>query len=218
MARKKLEVTATPNQLESLYRALRAGTPITLALKYAKISIATYYYWVSIASVVKTVQNQTELEELEKLAKSGVSLQEVRDMASAATSQKRTGIDAFIEPTEESILAYKNSKRFRTFADQCFQIIQECDRVRSEVIITSLATVRESTKDRRTNPSGAMWLLERSMPEYFSKITDKKEAELDEKPMVESVKVEWIDSNTDEQLDRISKLEDEITKGLGGKA
>ena len=218
MARRKLEIKATEEQLDKLYKALTAGTPITLALRYCGIPVSTYYYWVALACIVKTARSQEELEEIEKLAKSGVSIQEIREISAAAVSQKKSGVDAFIEPSEESLLNYKNNRRFHKFADQCCEIIENCDRIRSEVVISSVATIRKSSQDKRTNPSGAMWLLERTFSEFFSKPSEKKEANLDEKPLVETVKVEWIDSDTDDQKERIERMEAQILDGMGGKA
>lgn len=218
MPRQKLEITATEEQLDLLYKALMAGTPINLSLQYSGISVSTYYYWVALACVVKTAKSQHELEEIEKLARSGVSIQEIKEIAEATKNQKKSGVDAFIEPTEESLLNYKNNRRFRKFADSCHEIISKCDRIRSEVVISSMATIRQSTKDRRNNPSGAMWILERTFSDYFSKPTEKKEAGIDEKPLVETVKVEWIDPQTDEQKKRIDNIETEILRGFGEKA
>ena len=68
MAKRKLEIKATQEQIDTLQDTLRAGAPLQLALQRAGISVATYYYWAAIASVVVTVKSQEEIEELEKLA------------------------------------------------------------------------------------------------------------------------------------------------------
>ena len=78
MARKKLELNTTPEQLNRLYQALGVGTPLTIACQMVGISIATYYYWVAIYSVVVYCKEQDELEEIEKLSKMGISVQEIK--------------------------------------------------------------------------------------------------------------------------------------------
>ena len=203
MPRKKLEITATEEQLNKLYTALNGGTPLTLALQFSGISAPTYYYWVAMDSIVQTVKNQEELEELERLAKSGVSIQEIRELASSVKPQKRTGIDAYIEPKQESILAYKNSRKFKKFADKCYEIIEKCTQLRSAAAMSNIIAIKKSTSDRHVNPSGAMWWLERNMPDLFSKVTEQKDADIGEKPITESIHVEFIDSDTVDQHERL---------------
>jgi len=221
MAKRKLEIKASEEQLQTLYNSLRAGAPLQLALQRAGISVATYYYWAAISSIVVAVKSQEEIEEMEELANSGVSIQIVRDMAQAATSRGKKSVGTYIEPSQESILQYKNNKKFRAFADQCREIISECDRIRADFATMQLIKIAKSTdKKNGVNPSGAMWWLERNMPDDFAKPSDKvKDQDVDPTIGVPSIEVEFIDPETSSTQQRLRDMEEEILKDLqGGKA
>lgn len=221
MANKKLEIKATDDQLTRMYESLRAGAPLQIALQRAAISMATYYYWVAIASIVTTVKSQEEIEEIEELAKSGVSISNVRDLAQAAAKGRKTGLGVFIEPTAESILQYKNNRRFKAFADQVYEIVSNCDSIRSDFATLQLSKIARSTdKKNNINPSGAMWWLERNLPDFFAKPSDKaKENETGEMPNVPAIEVEFIDPDTNDSRQRLIDMEDKILSELkGGKA
>lgn len=222
MARRKLEIKATQEQIDTLHSKLSAGAPLELALQSASISMATYCYWVAIASIVITVKDQEEIEEMEELAKSGVSISGVRDMAAALTKGKRTGVGAFVEPKEESVLLYKNSRRFKKFADQIYEIVRKCNQVRSDYATKQLEAIKVSTlKKNGINPSGAMWWLERNMPDFFAKPTDKaSEEQSTDLGAIPPIEVEFINPDTPTQRDRLHEMEEKIlneTK-IGGKA
>ena len=208
---------ATDEQLEQLYEALRGGTPLLLALQYAKISRATYYYWVAVSCVVQEVRTQEELEEMEEMTQSGVSISQIRDISDAAASQKRTGVGTYIEPSPESILQYKNSRKFRKFADQCYRVVTTCDSIRSEVAIKHLKVIQASTmKKNGVNASGSMWFLERNFSDFFSK-PNEIPAEMSDKVVVEPVKVEYVDPNTDETKARVADMENDILEKINGR-
>ena len=95
---KKLTLRATEEQIENLYKSLKVGTPITIALPFAGISSSTYYYWVAVYSVVLYCKEQDELEELESAAQTGISLQTCRDLAAMNSPEKKTSM------TKRSIL------------------------------------------------------------------------------------------------------------------
>ena len=114
----------------------------------------------------------------------------------------------FIEPSMDSILRYKNSKRFKEYADQVYEIINECNQIRAEVTLSHLATITKSTQDKRINASGSMWWLERTQPDFFAKPTDKVKEEENAPTPVERVQVEFIDSSTKENKDRIRHMEE----------
>lgn len=221
MAKRKLEIKANDEQLEVLYGSLKAGAPLQLALQRAKISMATFYYWVAISSIVVTVESQAEIEEIEELAKSRVSIQNVRDLAQAAVKGKKTGVGAYIEPSQESVLQYKNNKKFRKFADRCHEIISECDKARGDFATLQLLQIAKSTdKKKNINPSGAMWWLERNMPDFFAKPSDKaKDQDVDPTVGVPSIEVEFIDPETSATQQRLLDMEEQILKDMnGGKA
>lgn len=222
MPKRKLEIKASEQQLDTLYKTLQAGAPLQLALQRVGISMATYYYWVAISSIVTHVESQAEIEELEELAKSGVSISNIREIAASKLKGKKTGVGEYIEPSAESILQYKNNRKFRKFADQCHAIIAECDKARSDFATLQLLKIAKSTdKKNGVNPSGAMWWLERNMPDFFAKPSDKaKESETEAPLNVPSIEVEFIDPTTTASQQRLLDMEEQILKDLndGGKA
>ena len=219
MAKKKLEIKATDEQLDRMYQVLKAGTPLPLALQTVGISMATYYYWVAIASIVVTAKSQQEIEEMEEIARSGVSIQEVRDLAAAASTGRKTDIGTYIEPSGESLLQYKNSRKFKKFADACYEIVSKCNAARSEFASLQLLKIARSTdKKNGINPSGAMWWLERNLPDYFAKPSDKlRESENSEVAPISGVQVEFIDPGTIDTTQRLLDIEKEILDGYKKK-
>ena len=218
MARKKLELNTTPEQLNRLYQALGVGTPLTIACQMVGISIATYYYWVAIYSVVVYCKEQDELEEIEKLSKMGISVQEIKELSAAATQgHKKSAIGTFIEPKAESILAYKNSLSFRRFANEVYEIINKCNQIRSEVVVKHLNIINKSTESKnRIKASGSMWFLERTQADYFGRAQDKVIEEESTPGTIPSIQVEYVDPKTPNTLDRLKEMEDLVLKELNG--
>lgn len=218
MARKKLELNTTPEQLNRLYQALGVGTPLTIACQMVGISIATYYYWVAIYSVVVYCKEQEELEEIEKLSKMGISVQEIKELSAAATQgHKKSAIGTFIEPKAESILAYKNSLSFRRFANEVYEIINKCNQIRSEVVVKHLNIINKSTESKnRIKASGSMWFLERTQADYFGRAQDKVIEEESTPGTIPSIQVEYVDPKTPNTLDRLKEMEDLVLKELKG--
>ena len=218
MARKKLELNTTPDQLERLYKALAVGTPLTIACQMVGISIATYYYWVAIYSVVVYCKEQEELEEIEKLSKMGISVQEIKELSAAATQgHKKSAIGTFIEPKAESILAYKNSLSFRRFANEVYEIINKCNQIRSEVVVKHLNIINKSTESKnRIKASGSMWFLERTQADYFGRAQDKVIEEESTPGTIPSIQVEYVDPKTRDTEERLKEMEDLVLKELKG--
>lgn len=218
MARKKLELNTTPEQLNRLYQALGVGTPLTIACQMVGISIATYYYWVAIYSVVVYCKEQEELEEIEKLSKMGISVQEIKELSAAATQgHKKSAIGTFIEPKAESILAYKNSLSFRRFANEVYEIINKCNQIRSEVVVKHLNIINKSTESKnRIKASGSMWFLERTQADYFGRAQDKVIEEESAPGTIPSIQVEFVDPKTRDTEDRLKNMEDLVLKELKG--
>lgn len=209
MGRKKLEINATNEEIEKLQSALSGGAPLLIALEFAGISQATYFYWVAMYSVVREARNQDELESF-KAAQFGVSIENIKDVAASNSPSKKTAMGAFIEPSAESLLQYRNNKQFHAFADQCYEIIKACNEKRASAALGHISTIIKSTKDKRVNASGSMWFLERTLSDFFSKPSEKaKEEELTKAP-VEKVQVEYIDPGTKENKDRIKEMEELI--------
>ena len=213
---KKLSIQASDEQIENLYKSLKVGTPISIALQYAKISASTYYYWVAIYSVALYCREQEELERLEDQAKSGVSLQYCKDMAAMDASARKMALGGYIEPTAESILRYKNNGRFRNFADRVYEIIAECNHIRSEVTMRHLGNIAKSTTDRRINASGSMWYLERTQADYFGRPVDKARVEETTPAPIEPISVEFVSSDNQESKERLNEMEKLVIKELKG--
>lgn len=218
MARKKLEINATDDQLGKLYETLKAGGDLRIALQRAAISMATYMYWVAISSIVSYVKSQEEIEEIEAIAKSGVSIQNVRDLAAAAQKGRKTGVGIYIEPSQESVLQYRNVRRFREFADKCYTIVTTCDQCRSDFATLQLTKIARSTdKKNGINPSGAMWWLERNFPDLYAKPSDRaKEDESEQIATVPSIEVEFIDPESESSSKRLADMEEQILKDMKG--
>ena len=223
MAKVKLEIKATQEQIDTLHKNLSAGAPLEMALESANISIMKYCHWVSIASIVVAVKNQEEIEELEQVAQSGVVLSSIQEMASSVTDGKRTGFGKYVQPSQESILRYKNSRKFKKFADQCYDIVSKCNQLRSDFATKQLEAIKVSTlKKNGINPSGAMWWLERNMPDLFAKPSDieAKDSQIASQQSVPAIQVEFINPDTQAQRDRLRELEEDILNNskIGGKA
>ena len=217
MSKKSKIVTASDEQLDTLYKALKGGAPLLIALQYAKINRATYYYWVAVSCVVEQAHSQEELEAMEDIFDSGISIQQVRDLSESVAAQKKTGVSVWIEPSQESILQYKNNRKFRKFADWCHEVISECDFIRSQLALYHLGNIRNSVdKKNRLNASGSMWFLERTMSDFFAKPSEKTVDEAREAAPVASVKVEYVDPNSPETKDRVIAMEAELEKKING--
>ena len=209
MARKKLQLTTPEEDILKLKKALRVGSPLPIALESAGISKTTYFYWVAMYSVVVEIKSQDELEEM-RAAACGISIDEIKNLAAANSPAKKSALGAFVEPSAESLIKYRNDRQFRCFADQCYQIIKECNEARAEAALGHIGSIVKSVTDKRVNASGSMWFLERTFSDYFSKPSEKvKEAEVD-KVQIEKVQVEFVDGDTKDNKDRIKAMEEQI--------
>ena len=219
MSRKSKIVIASDEQLDTLYTALKGGAPLLIALQYAKINRAAYYYWVAVSCVVEQAHSQEQLEAMEDIFDSGISIQQVRDLSETMAAQKKTGVSVWIEPSQESILQYKNNKKFRKFADWCHEVVTECDYIRSQLALYHLGNIKKSVdKKNRLNASGSMWFLERTMSDFFAKPSDKASEEARENAPVPSVQVEYVDPNSVDSKDRVLSMEAELEKKINGKS
>ena len=216
MPRRKLQVNASEEQLKNLYAALSVGTPITIALQMVGISLATFYYWVAIYSVVVYVKEQEELEEIEELAKTGISIQEIKELSAAATEgHRKMSIGNYIEPKQETILQYKNSVSFRHFADEVYEIINKCNQIRSKVVVKHLDNITKSTDSKnRIKASGSMWFLERTLTDFFGRPSEKVISEETTPAVTPSISVEFI--NPDDSKKRMEEMETQVLKELKG--
>lgn len=209
MPRKKLEITTSLESIERLKKALKGGSPLQIALQYSGIAATTYYYWVAMYSIVLEAKSQDELESV-NASKFGVSIDEVKEIAANNSATKKTALGAYIEPSAESLLQYRNNAIFKKFADQCYEIIKSCNEMRAEAALDHLGAITQSIKDKRINASGSMWFLERTYSDLFSKPSEKAKEEEAPKVQVEKVQVEFIDPKTKTNKDRIKDMEEQI--------
>lgn len=209
MAKKKLEITATSEEIQNLQEALEKGVPLLIALEFSGISQATYFYWIAMYSIVKEAKMQDELSNF-KANEFGVSVDNIKTVAAESSPTKKTSMSAFIEPSAESMLQYRNNRKFHKFADQCYEIIKECNQRRAKAAVEHIETINKSTVDKRINASGSMWFLERQYSELYSKPSEKAKEEEPQKPSVEPIQVEFIDPGTKENKDRIREMEEKI--------
>lgn len=211
--------TVSDEQIDELYKALKGGAPLVIALQYAGISRATYYYWVAAASVAEQAESQEELENLNDFFNSGISLQMVRDISEEVAATKKTGVGTFIEPSQESLLQYKNNRKFRKYAKWCHSIISECDKIRSQLTLLHLSNIKKSVdKKEHLNASGSMWFLERTMSDFFARPIDKSVAADESKLPVEKVRIEYVDPDSPDSKDRVQELEMELEKKINGES
>lgn len=218
MARKRLTINANEEQLDNLYKALGVGTPITIACSMVGISLATYYYWVAIYSVVVYCREQEELEQIEELSKAGISVQEIKDLTAAATQgHRKSAVGTYIEPKQESILQYKNSLKFRKFADEVYEIINKCNQIRSKVVVKHLDIITKSTDPKnRLKASGSMWFLERTLADYFGRPSDKVVEEETTPGAIPAIQVEFVDPGDNSSKDRLNEMEQKVLNEMKG--
>lgn len=217
MAKKKLTITASEKSIELLIKSLKAGAPLHIGLQYANIQATTYYYWVAMYSIALEAKSQDELEKL-NAGKYGVSIDQIKELANESAAKKKSEMGAFIEPSAESMLQYRNQTQFKKFADQCYEIVNRCNEARAGAALTHLTSIAKSVNDKRVNASGAMWFLERTLSDYFAKPSDKVKEEEINKMSVEKVQVEFVDPGKPEDKERIKNMEQLILneqKGIG---
>lgn len=217
MPTKKYSINASEEQIDKLVKSLKLGSPLNIALQFANISATTYYYWVAMYSIVLEIKSQDELEQM-GANMLGVSIESIKDLALNNNPKKKTSMNAYIEPSAESLMQYRNQHRFRKFANDCYEIVNKCNEARAGAALNHLNSITKSVNDKRINASGSMWFLERSFAEYFSKPSEKAKEEEVNKVPVEAIKVEFVDPNTDETKQRIKEMEEQILreqKGIG---
>lgn len=215
MAKKKLQLKTSEKDIKKMIEALRVGSPLPIALESVGISKTTYFYWVAMYSIVEEIKSQDELEEMQANA-CGVSIDEIKTLAATNSPTKKTALGAFVEPSAESLLQYRNNRQFRCFADQCYQIIKECNEARAEAALNHIGSIVKSVTDKRVNASGSMWFLERTFSDFFSKPSEKVKETEPEKVQIEKVQVEFIDGDTKENKDRIKEMEHQILAEQSG--
>lgn len=233
MARQKIfEIKLSEDQKTKLKNALLSGSPLPVALSFARISPVQYYYYVEVANVSRWFKEKEFIKQNDEFIKAGVSFADIREEAAAATTFEKNsngGINTFKEPTAEAINRYKNNKSFREFADEVYDFIAECDNNRSEAVMFHLAEIRKAAGKRGVNTNSSQWFLERAVPEHFGKnerVTQRIEGSMHQtitqegdgvEPGLPPVKVQFVSPDTTECKQRVKAMEDLVAEQLRGK-
>lgn len=201
---KKYEINATESQLDNLYKALHTGSPLDIALTYSRINKTTYYFWLANACVARYCKEEDFLRMQQD---DGNSLMAIREKLEEDNAEKTTsmGVGAFIDPTQEQILRYRNNKSYKKYCDQCAAIIDKCETMRSEIIMFHLSCVRDSAKQRGMNSMSSQWFLERACPNQFGRRDIGESSSSKEEARAFTVK--FVDPNNKESQDRVKAME-----------
>jgi hypothetical protein len=209
----KYKLNVSDEQIDNLKKAFQAGSPLDVALSYAQISKYTFYYWVSIANVVRAVKEADFVKEQEEMNKIGIDLSSIREQIEIdSESIFRTGVNAYFNPDPRAIKKYRENSAFRVFANQVYDIILECDKKRSEVILYHLTAIRESVKKRGAPPTSSQWFLERTLPRQFGRTFLPEE---NDKRPVEPIKIEFVSADEKDTKDRVKAMERTVEVELG---
>ena len=164
--------------------------------------------------------------------KAGVSFADIRDESqelNTFSNNRNGGIATYKEPTEKAKLRYRNNRTFKVFADEVYEFINECDTLRSEAVLYHLNEIRKSAGKRGVNTQSSQWFLERAVPEHFGKkdtITQRIEGNMHQtfssdgdvdKPALPPIKVEFINPNSNDSLNRLKEMENKVKDQVLGK-
>lgn len=222
---KTYQISLTQDQIDEFQKALHSGSPLSVALSYAKIPPAKYFYYVELANISAYFKEMELVKEEEAMIHSGVELSQVR--SSAETFASKASLHELRTPTAESILRYKNNKTFKKFCDDVYDLLSECDKLRAEIALYHLGQIRKASESKRINANASQWFLERTMPDFFGR-TDKTKFEgslnsnhtiigQDDTNVLPPIKVEFVDPNTRESQDRVRAMENKVLEQLNGK-
>ena len=226
MPRPKIyKITISDEQLTKFKSALHSGSPLMVALSYAQIPPAKYFYYVELANISAYFREMEIVKEEEQLTQSGVELSQVRSNAESLSTEST--LHQLRVPTAQSILRYKNNKGFKDFCDSVYDLLTECDMLRAEITLFHLGQIRKASENRRINAVASQWFLERTMPDYFGR-SDKTKIEgsfnststiigRDDTNSLPPIKVEFVDPNTKESKDRVREMESKVLDQLNGK-
>lgn len=209
----KYKLNVDDTQIENLKKSFQAGAPLDVALAYAQISKYTFYYWVSIANVVRACKEADFVKEQEEMNKIGIDLSSIREQIEIdSESIFRTGVNAYFNPDPRAIKKYRENSAFRVFANQVYEIICDCDKRRSEVILYHLTAIRDSVKKRGAPPVSSQWFLERTLPKQFGRNFVQEE---NENKVVKPVQIEFVSPDKKDTQERVKAMERTVEVELG---
>lgn len=214
----RYKLTVTEEQLKALYDALHVGTPITLACSIAGITTSMYYLWVEIASIVEYAKEQDFLAEQKKEYGNILDLDGMREDMSEeneSTEHFKSSIKAFKQPKGSALLKYRNDNEFHEYADKIYEIIRNCDKNRTEIVMYHLSSIRDAARKKGGNAQSSQWFLERTLPQYFGKKDPNVNKEDTEKKTA-SIQIEYVNPRDKDSIDRVREMEEMLEKQIHG--
>ena len=186
--------------LSVLYRALKNGMPLELALAYAQITPSIYTYLLALASVSNYHIEKERLDLISDACEGDNNILNTINDTSVIGFQ-------FFTPNQPTIDKYQSNMEFKKLCDYAFKTITDINRARVENIYTHLKKVNNNgnkTKGGRIDARASMWYLERTLPEYFG----EQEIETPPKAKVMPIEIEYV--NPDDANTRITDMINEI--------
>lgn len=159
-----LTVKASKQNIEKLYEAIKLGTPLPIALTYARISKSEYEF-------CRQIEEQVRKAEESELFNGNISEETIRQRCD------ENGIDFQL---------VMNIRGKKTYAEACVEFIEGIEQAKAESVVRNLE--RLTVKEKFSNWQASAWLLERRYPDEFG----KKEEQSDD-VKVEPMRVEFID-------------------------
>jgi len=214
----KYKINVSEEQLDKFYKALHVGSPLNVALSFAGISKTTYILWIEIASVVRYCKEMDMLKEEADILQTGIDMSEIKqeiEQANANTGNSQITVSAYKKPNGESILRYRNNLAYQKYADEVFEIIQKCDSLRSEIVLYHLTAIRDGARTRASNTNASQWFLERTLPDVFGK-NDPTKTDIESITQTKEVKIEFIDPDSNDSIDRVRRMEQQVEEQLNG--
>lgn len=212
--------------------ALLNGSPLSVALAYARIPAVQYYYYVEVANITRYFKEMEFVRLDDDTIKAGVSFADIRDESKELTSftnNRNSAIGTYKEPSEKAKLRYKQNRTFKAFADEVYEFITECDNLRAQAVYEHLEVLKKCAGQKNVDTKSSMWFLEKSCPEHFGdtkKIINKIEGNMHntftaegdaDKPSLPPIKVEFINPNSTESLNRLKDMENKVIQQTQGK-
>ena len=200
-------------QLEKLYETLKKGVPLYVALTNAHIRRSTYFYWLSLASVVHNAEETEDLWAIKKYVSDEEDIEYVKDVLTNSELMPTEIMTRFIQSKPKTIRKYHNDPSFREFCNKAFEIIMSIDSARSEAIvfhINKVAANGQKIGKNKIDAKASMWYLERVLPSIFA----RKEEVIDEnKPLLvekKPIEVVYVNPTENDSLKRIEDMTNEI--------
>lgn len=194
-------------QLDDLYKCLKTGMPLEIALQHAGISVSLYKYLLALGSVSHTEKEAVITKELK-----GVMDEDLPTYSGANLDSLEVG--KWITPKPKYQKKYHYDKEFKILCDQAYKIIVNINTQISENILFHLQKVNMNgmkSKSGKVIATASMWYLERTLPSFFGK---KDNFIPESNTVVRPVEIAYIDPDTDESKRRVDEMQSSIENGI----